>query len=99
MKIEKEKKIVALMISMYSQGVDKKKLEDNEECLNLLRYAELRLSKCPFKDNKKFCSHCKIHCYQKEYREKMKKVMRYAGPRMLFKHPILLFKHFFERSN
>ena len=49
MKIEKEKKIVALMISMYSQGVDNKKLEDNEECLNLLRYAELRLSKCPFK--------------------------------------------------
>lgn len=86
------------MIETYSKGVYKMPLEDNQEMKDLLTYCYLRLSKCPFKDNKKFCSHCKIHCYQKEYREKIKKVMRYSGPRLLFTHPILLIKHVMERS-
>lgn len=93
MKIEKEKKIVKLMIEIYSKHHDKKNLEDNEEMKDLLNYAYLRLNKCPFKDNKNFCSKCKVHCYQKEMREKIKKVMRYSGPRVLLYHPILFIKH------
>ena len=64
----------------------------------LLDYAYFRLDKCPFKDNKKFCSKCKVHCYKPEMRQQIKNVMRYSGPRMLFKHPILLFKHMLQKG-
>jgi hypothetical protein len=51
------------------------------------------LEKCPFKVNKQFCSFCKIHCYKPEYREEIKKVMKYSGLRMIFTHPIFAISH------
>lgn len=98
MEIAKEKKIVKLMIQIYSEGHDKKPLNENQKMQELLDYAYFRLDKCPFKDNKKFCSKCKVHCYKPEMRQQIKIVMRYAGPRMLFKHPILLFKHMLQKG-
>ena len=44
-------------------------------------------------ETKTFCSACKVHCYSKENKEKIRKVMRYAGPRMLLYHPVLAIKH------
>ncbi|MBR1867434.1 MAG: nitrous oxide-stimulated promoter family protein [Clostridia bacterium] len=97
MKREKELKTVAFMIGKYCRGVHKRKRgELCEECEELLSYAELRLSKCPFKDEKNFCSNCKIHCYQPEKRDMIKRVMRYSGPRMIFSHPILSIVHLIE---
>ncbi len=96
MKVSKEKKIVYLMIEIYSKHHDKKELKDNEEMLQLLNYAYKRLDHCPFKDKKSFCSICKIHCYEKTMREKIKKVMRYSGPRIIIYHPILFIKHQFR---
>jgi hypothetical protein len=49
-------------------------------CADLLRYAEQRRALCP-KDPKPFCSHCDTHCYRPELAERMREVMRYAGPR------------------
>ena len=42
---------------------------------------------------KTFCSNCKVHCYKEEMKEKIKIVMRYSGPRMLFYHPVMALKH------
>ncbi|MDY4787719.1 MAG: nitrous oxide-stimulated promoter family protein [Bacilli bacterium] len=98
MKIEKEKRIVKLMIEIYAKKKMKLPLEQNNEMKDLLNYCYLRLSKCPFKDNKKFCSKCKIHCYKDEYRNKIKEVMRFSGPRLLIYHPILVIKHILERG-
>ncbi len=93
MKIEKERKIVKLMIELYYDKKLKHQFEDEKN--DLIKYVNFRLDKCPFQDKKTFCSKCKIHCYQDAYKEKIKKVMRYSGPRMLFYHPVLLFKHLF----
>ena len=94
MKIAKEEKISYLMIDLYC----KKKHKNKEciECMELKDYVSLRLSKCPFGENKSFCSNCKIHCYKKDMREKIREVMRFSGPRMLFHHPILAIKHVIE---
>lgn len=59
----------------------------------MLNYARTRLEFCQFGEQKTTCQKCPVHCYQPKYREQMKKIMRYSGPRMLFKHPILTFKH------
>lgn len=47
-------------------------------------------------ETKTFCSNCKVHCYRPEMREKIRVVMRYSGPRMLFCHPILALRHVAE---
>ena len=58
-----------------------------EECAELLDYAFRRLEKCPKGNAKSSCRKCEIHCYAPARREKMRQVMRYVGPRMIFIHP------------
>lgn len=64
-----------------------------DECTEFLAYANEKLDRCPYGQNKPTCNRCPIHCYKKEPRQLAKKIMRYAGPRMLFHHPILGIKH------
>lgn len=98
---EKEKKLIPVMIKKYCKGKHKrerkaqglKRGEVCAACKELTEYALFRLDKCPFKVNKKFCSFCRIHCYKPEMRGKIKAVMRYSGPRMLFSHPVFALSH------
>ena len=66
------------------------------ECAALAEYARLRSDKCPFMAEKTFCSNCRVHCYKPEMREKIREVMRFSGPRMIFTHPIAAVRHVFE---
>ncbi len=66
------------------------------ECQVLLTYASLRLERCRFGEAKPTCANCPVHCYAGEKREQVKQVMRYAGPRMLWKHPILSLFHWLD---
>ena len=63
------------------------------ECAKFLDYAEVRLEKCPYGADKPTCSNCPVHCYKPAQREQVRKIMRYAGPRMLLRHPILAIAH------
>lgn len=108
-KREKEIKIISLMVRIYCRG-NKHTCYKNglfsvfgeaetilcEECTKLLEYAIDRTKKCPFMETKTFCSNCKVHCYNKPEREKIKRVMRYAGPRLILYHPVLIIKHLFK---
>lgn len=97
-RIEKEKNIINLMINIYC---NKKHGHETEglcnECSELLEYANKRLDFCKFGEEKKFCSKCPIHCYKKDMRAKIKEVMKFSGPRLLFHEPIEVIKHIFER--
>jgi hypothetical protein len=64
-----------------------------QECTTLLEYAETRLDRCPYGEAKPTCNKCPIHCYKPDPKEQMRLVMRYSGPRMLLKHPILAIRH------
>ena len=96
MKQEKEIKVVSLMIRLYCKKNHKQKDGLCPECQELLDYVKFRRSKCPFGDNKPFCSNCKIHCYKPDMKEKIRIVMRFSGPRMLFYHPIIAIRHVTE---
>lgn len=92
-KREKEKEVVSLMIQLYC-----KKNHDTRDglcpdCGELERYARERSDKCPFMENKTFCSNCKVHCYKPEMRERIRAVMRFSGPRMIVYHPIMAIRH------
>ena len=91
---EQEKRLIPGMIRTYCHGHHDTKGNDVcPDCAELTEYALFRLSKCPFKVNKQFCSFCRIHCYNAEHRDKIKAVMRYSGPRMLTSHPIFALRH------
>jgi hypothetical protein len=64
-----------------------------DACEELLDYADRRLGLCPFGSDKPTCANCPIHCYRTEPRERMREVMRFAGPRMLTRHPYLAIMH------
>ena len=91
--LEREEKTVWKMIDVYCRGHHKTSAGACTECRELKEYTALKLSKCPFGEKKPACSKCKIHCYEPEKREKIKEVMRYSGPRMITKHPILAVRH------
>lgn len=62
----------------------------------LYAYAEKRLDKCVFGEEKPACKQCPVHCYQPAKREEMKQIMRWAGPRMLWRHPVLTVRHLID---
>lgn len=93
-KRQKEQYVVEEMIRLYCRkNHSKEEGELCSECQALLDYARLRSQKCPFMEEKTFCANCKVHCYKPEMREKIRQVMRFSGPRMLFYHPMLAIWH------
>lgn len=90
-----ELKTVELMIRLYCRGEHGGREELCAECAALLAYAAGRLDKCPHRP-KPPCRNCPAHCYTPENRARIKEVMRYAGPRMLLRHPLLALKHYLK---
>lgn len=95
-KREREKAIVSDMIALYCRKQHKSKGELCSDCRELNEYAMLRSDKCPFMETKTFCSNCKVHCYKPEMREKIRQVMVFSGPRMMFHHPVTAIRHVIE---
>jgi hypothetical protein len=94
--MNRERKTVSLMISLYCRDNHQVK-ELCPDCAALHDYAMERLGKCPFQEGKTVCALCLVHCYKPEEREKIRQVMRYAGPRMLTRHPALAVYHLLDR--
>lgn len=63
------------------------------DCRDFLNYALKRLACCPFGVDKPVCAKCRIHCYKPAEREKARAIMRWAGPRLLWHHPIMALRH------
>ena len=94
-KREQEKETVSLMIAIYCRKHHGGR-SLCADCAALTAYAQLRSDKCPFMDTKTFCSNCKVHCYKPDMREKIREVMRFSGPRMIFHHPVMAIRHLIE---
>ena len=92
--IAEERKVVALMIRMYCRH-----REGNaslcQNCAELMAYSIDRLEHCRFgaADEKPTCRKCPVHCYNPDMRDRIRKVMCWAGPRMLLYHPIAALRH------
>jgi len=92
--IKDEKRTVGVMIEMYcSTHHNSGSSNLCKDCTILLDYALTRIDNCTFGIDKPSCEKCPVHCYKKEPRDDIKRIMSYSGPRMLFRHPILTVKH------
>jgi len=89
----REWKTIRAMIALHCSGVHRERTGLCAECRELEEYAEKRLERCPYGETKPTCVNCPIHCYQQTMRERVQVVMRYAGPRMLLRHPFLALMH------
>jgi hypothetical protein len=88
-RMTRELMTVEAMIGIYCRGQHGTHNALCQECGALQDYARQRLHKCPFQEGKTTCAKCAVHCYGPEMRDRIRAVMRYAGPRMLFRHPIM----------
>lgn len=92
-----EAAVVTELIQLYCHDKHKGRSKNANhmcsECQTLDVYAQSRIRQCPFMASKTFCANCKVHCYAPEEREAIRQVMRYAGPRLLLKHPIMVIHH------
>ena len=95
-RIERERKTVCAMIELYCKFKHKRK-ELCGDCSYLMNYADKKLSRCPFKEDKPACNDCQVHCYQKPEKEKIKEIMRFSGPKMILYHPYLAAMHIMDR--
>ncbi len=94
-RIAREKKTVSAMVEMFCRGNHRTDTVC-DSCRDLLAYSMNKLDKCVFSEAKPTCVKCPVHCYGSEMRDKMRIVMRYSGPRMLLRHPVLTMRHSFD---
>ena len=92
--LHREMRTIEAMIRIYCRSNHGKDL--CEECGELLTYSITRIEKCTFGPLKPACNNCDVHCYSPKMREKVKEIMRFSGPKMIYKHPFLATVHLFK---
>jgi hypothetical protein len=91
---ERELKTIETMVRMYCRGHHHAEgVPLCNDCGALFEYAKRRLERCVFGDAKPSCANCVVHCYKADMREQIRVVMRWAGPRMMLRHPVMAIGH------
>ena len=67
------------------------------DCAAIDAYAVLRTERCRKMEVKTSCEECGNHCYAPAQREQIRAIMRYAGPRMITRHPIAAIRHLLKK--
>ncbi len=92
-RIQKEREIVKAMINLYCLKKHGCSEDLCKECFSLLQYSWRKLENCKYGNMKTSCNKCPIHCYNANMRQKIRDVMRFSGPRLLFYRPFDFFRH------
>lgn len=92
-----ERETVKWMITYFCLK-NHKEGEICSRCLQLLEYAGKRIDHCPHGAYKPVCSNCEIHCYKDIYRERIREVMKFSGPRVIFRKPVFGMKYLIKKK-
>lgn len=99
---EREKLVVSQMVALYCAGHHACSAQTETafcgealcpDCAELDRFAVARTAACRKMATKTSCKNCEHHCYPPTMEERIRAVMRYAGPRMLLHHPVAAVRH------
>ncbi len=94
-RLRREERTLQAMVALYCRGNHGTR-GVCDQCSELLEYARKRVQHCPYQGDKPTCAKCPIHCYRADRREQVRFVMRYAGPRMSWRHPIFALFHLLD---
>jgi len=95
-KQERERDSISKMITIYCNKHHNSGQNLCEDCTIISEYASKSISLCPYGAVKPVCGKCPSNCFRGDMHGKMVKIMRFAGPRMLYKHPILTVRHILD---
>lgn len=95
-RLKRERDTIRAMFEIYCQGRHGTRGALCPDCQGVLDYAFKRIDKCPYAETKPTCKNCVTHCYAKEMQTKVKEIMRFSGPRMPLRHPILTLGHYLD---
>jgi len=99
-RLAREWQTISAMVQIYCRAHKHSRLSEVEalcpDCQSLLDYAAVRLDRCRFGTEKPTCARCPVHCYIPMRREQVRAIMRYSGPRMVSRHPILSLWHWLD---
>ena len=73
--LARERLTMSTMVGMYCRDHHESRDTLCEDCATFLDYAEVRLDKCPYGEDKPTCANCPVHCYKPQYRAKAKQIM------------------------
>ena len=65
------------------------------ECTIFMAYAIAKRMKCPLEAEKPSCKKCRIHCYAKTEREKVREIMAYSGRKLMMRGRLDYLWHYF----
>ena len=94
-RLENEIKTARVMIGIFCRGRHGRSL--CADCSALREYLEKRIAKCSHGGAKPTCAKCETHCFKPDMRDRIREVMRYAGRKMFFRHPVLTFRHVMKK--
>ncbi len=93
----REFKTIVVMLHMYCRAHHGPKAAPLcDGCIELHDYARRRVERCVFGEAKPTCANCSVHCYKAAMRERVRQVMRWAGPRMIWRRPVLAVWHILD---
>jgi hypothetical protein len=95
--LARELATIRAMVGIYCRDLHATDASLCPDCTDLMRYAMRRLDRCVFGDEKPTCARCAVHCYNETMRERVRVVMRHAGPRMMWRHPLLAIAHALDK--
>jgi predicted amidophosphoribosyltransferase len=95
-KLEREKVTILKMVKIYCARFHKPDGELCAECQDLAEYAVECVMRCRYGEDKPACGLCPTNCFSGDSYTRIAAIMRYAGPRMLYKHPLLAFSHIYD---
>lgn len=109
-RLQRERRTVEVMVGMYCRAHHGPQPRNTSvttlggirlcpDCAALLDYAGRRVDSCRFGEQKPTCARCSVHCFRTDERERIRAVMRYAGPRMMLRHPYLAVRHLLDRHH
>lgn len=102
----REKRTISNMVAIYCAGNHEAAARTETsfageaicpECKVIDDYCVLRTERCRSMDRKTNCEECGNHCYAPDEREQIRAIMRYAGPRMITRHPVAAIRHLLKK--
>jgi hypothetical protein len=69
-------------------------LELCADCAGLVPHAVEKRRRCPL-DPKPSCKKCHVHCYSRQYRERIREIMAFSGRRLIMRGRIHYLWHYF----
>jgi hypothetical protein len=64
------------------------------ECAEIAKHALEKRCNCPL-DPKPSCKRCRIHCYSKDFRARIREIMAFSGRRMILRGRLHYLKYYF----